>query len=156
MVAAYAIGYSITKEDLETNPHMKFATGETDTGVIISWHAEGPKSVGSKFLSAAMLPNGISINPLNWKRDETYAPASMNLGSIVLDEKTGATEIRDIEGDAQVDLARGTVITNAKAVANEMVEFAGPQSYHQDDYSIFYNNVKDNVAKRIAAYKARQ
>ena len=156
MVAAYAIGYSITKEDLEANPHMKFATGETDTGVIISWHAEGPKSVGSTFMSAAMLPNGISINPLNWKRDETYAPASMNLGSIVLDEKTGTTEIRDIEGDAQVNLARGTVITNAKAEPNEMVEFAGPQSYHQDDYSIFYNNIKANVAKRIAAYQAKK
>ena len=157
MVAAYAIGYSITKEDLEANPHMKFATGETDTGVIISWHAEGPKSVGSKFLSAAMLPNGISINPLNWSRDETYAPASMNLGSIVItDEKTNTTEIRDIEGDAKVDLARGTVITNAKAEPNEMVEFAGPQSYHQDDYSIFYNNIKDNVAKRIAAYKSKE
>jgi len=155
MVAAYAIGYSITKGDLEANPHMKFATGETDTGVIISWHAEGPKSVGSTFLSAAMLPNGISINPLNWKRDDTYAPASMNLGSIVLDEKTNTTEIRDIEGDAQVDLARGTVITNAQAEPNEMVEFAGPQSYHQDDYSIFYNNIKENVAKRIAAYKAK-
>jgi hypothetical protein len=80
----------------------------------------------------------------------------MNLGSIVItDEKTNTTEIRDIEGDAQVDLARGTVITNAKAVPNEMVEFAGPQSYHQDDYSIFYNNIKDNVAKRIAAYQEK-
>ena len=93
MVAAYAIGYSITKDDLEANPHMKFATGET--------------------------------------------------------------EIRDIEGDAQVSLARGTVVTNAKAVPNEMVELAGPQCYHQDDYSIFYNNIKDNVAKRIAAYNAK-
>ena len=155
MVAAYAIGYSITKDDLEANPHMKFATGETDTGVIISWHAEGPKNAEVNAPSAVLLPNGISINPLNWKRDDTYAPASMNLGSIVLDEKTGATEIRDIEGDAQVNLARGTVITNAKVVPNEMVEFAGPQSYHQDDYSIFYNNIKDNVAKRIAAYKAK-
>ena len=93
MVAAYAIGYSITKDDLEANPHMKFATGET--------------------------------------------------------------EIRDIEGDAQVCLARGTVVTNAKAVPNEMVELAGPQCFHQDDYSIFYNNIKDNVAKRIAAYNAK-
>ena len=158
MVAAYAIGYSITKEDLETNPHMKFATGETDTGVIISWHAEGPKNVEANL----PLPNliigkdGISINPLNWKRDETYAPASMNLGSIVItDEKTCTTEIRDIEGDAQVNLARGTVITNAKAEPNEMADLAGPQCYHQDDYSIFYNNIKDNVAKRIAAYKAK-
>ncbi|MEE1157970.1 MAG: hypothetical protein UHS51_00975, partial [Atopobiaceae bacterium] len=94
------------------------------------------------------------INPLNWKRDETYAPASANLGSIVIDEEAGATEIRDIGGDAQVCAARGTVVTNADAVPNEMEEFAGPQSYHQDDYSIFFNNVKDNVAKRIAAYKA--
>ena len=155
MVAAYAIGYSITKEDLEANPHMKFATGETDTGVIISWHAEGPKNVEKNvpIPSVIIAKNGIAINPLNWKLDETYAPASMNLGSIVLDEKTGKTEIRDIDGDAQVCLARGTVVTNAKATPNEMVELAGPQCYHQDDYSIFYNNIKDNVAKRIAAYK---
>jgi len=155
MVAAYAIGYSITKEDLEANPHMKFATGETDTGVIISWHAEGPKNVEKNvpIPSVIIAKNGIAINPLNWKRDETYAPASMNLGSIVLDEKTGKAEIRDIDGDAQVCLARGTVVTNAKATPNEMVELAGPQCYHQDDYSIFYNNIKDNVAKRIAAYK---
>ena len=46
-------------------------------------------------------------------------------------------------------------MTNAKATPNEMVELAGPQCYHQDDNSIFYNNIKDNVAKRIAAYKAK-
>ena len=155
MVAAYAIGYSITKDDLDANPHMKYATGETDTGVIISWHAEGPKNVGANvpIPSVAILKNGIAINPLNWKLDETYAPASMNLGSLVMYENTGATEICNIDGDAQVCIARGTVVTNAKAVPNEMTDLAGPQSYHQDDYSIFYNNIKDNVAKRIAAYK---
>ena len=157
MVAAYAIGYSITKDDLEANPHMKFATGESDTGVIISWHAEGPKNVEANvpIPNVIIAKNGIAINPLNWKLDETYAPASENLGSIVGDEKTGKTEIRDIDGDAQVCLARGTVVTNAKAIPNEMVEIAGPQCYHQDDYSIFYNNIKDNVAKRIAAYQEK-
>ncbi|MBQ7486180.1 MAG: DUF3089 domain-containing protein [Clostridia bacterium] len=154
MVAAYAVGYSITRDDLEANPHMKFATGETDTGVIISWHAEGPKNVVANVPNPAMLPNGVSINPLNWKRDETYAPASANLGSIVIDYTTGATRICDIDGDAQVCIARGTVVTHAKAVSNEMAELAGPESFHQDDYAIFYNNVKDNVAKRIAAFKS--
>jgi hypothetical protein len=154
MVAAYAIGYSITNDDLEANPHMKFAIGESDAGVILSWHAEGPKNVEANgpIPNVAILRNGISINPLNWKRDETYAPASMNLGSLVMDEN-GATEIREIDADAQVNIARGTVVTNAKAIPNEMTELAGPQCYHQDDYSIFYNNIKDNVAKRIAAYK---
>ena len=153
---AFVKDQTITKEDLEANPHLKFASGETDTGVIISWHAEGPKNVEANvpIPSVAILKNGLSINPLNWKRDETYAPASMNKGSIVIDYTAGATEIRDIGGDAQVCTARGTVITNADAGPNEMTELAGPQSYHQDDYAIFYNNIKDNVAKRTAAFKA--
>lgn len=52
MVAAYAIGYSISSDDLNANPHMKYATGESDTGVIISWHAEGPKNVEAVTLLA--------------------------------------------------------------------------------------------------------
>ena len=34
MVAAYVIGYAVTKDDLAANLHLKFATGESDTGVI--------------------------------------------------------------------------------------------------------------------------
>ncbi|MBQ9335764.1 MAG: DUF3089 domain-containing protein, partial [Lentisphaeria bacterium] len=76
MVAAYVIGFSVTKDDLEKNPHLKFAAGESDTGVIISWNTEGPKNVKENANNAVVLPNAISINPLIWKLDETYAPAS--------------------------------------------------------------------------------
>ena len=153
MVAAYAIGYAITKGDLDENPHMKFATGEGDTGVIVSWNTEGPKNTEQNSTNLVLLPGAMSINPLNWRLDDTYAPASENLGSLVVNEESMSTEIRDIGADAQVNVERGVVVTNADATPNEMQEFAGPQSYHQDDYSIFFNNVKDNVAKRIAAYK---
>ena len=156
MVAAYMIGFCITKGELEANPHLKFATGETDTGVIISWNTEGPKNVEANIQSLVLKPGAISINPLNWKLDETYAPASENMGSLVIDAKNYTTYISDIGADAQVCLARGTVVTNAAAIPNEMVEYAGPQCYHQDDYSIFFNNVKDNVAKRVAAYMANR
>ena len=155
MVAAYAIGYSVTKDYLESNPHLKFAAGESDTGVIISWNTEGPRNVEENARNMLLLPDAISINPLNWKLDETYAPASLNLGSIVMDEKTGDTEIRDIGGDAQINLSRGSVVTNAGAVPNEFQEYTGPECFHQDDYSIFYNNIKENVAKRIEAYLAK-
>ena len=30
----------------------------------------------------------------------------------------------------------------------------GPASYHEGDYALYYNNIKDNVARRIAAYKS--
>ena len=155
MVAAYLIGFSVTKEDLEANPHMKFATGETDTGVIVSWNTEGPKNVEEKAHNVVVLPNAISINPLNWKLDETYAPASENLGSLVLNEETGEYEIRDIGADAQVVLDRGVVVTNADFAPSEMTDYFGPDSFHEDEYQIYFNNIKDNVAKRIAAYQAK-
>ena len=62
-----------------------------------------------------VLPGGISINPINWKRDETYAPASENKGSLRPNKETGEYEIQ---------------------------------------HPFFYDNIKDNVAKRIATYKA--
>ena len=34
--------------------------------------------------------------------------------------------------------------------------FFGPDGRHGEDYALFYNNIKDNVAKRIAAYKANR
>ena len=32
--------------------------------------------------------------------------------------------------------------------------FFGPDGRHGEDYTFYYNNIKDNVAKRIATYKA--
>ena len=154
MVAAYAIGYSITKDDLEAYPHLKFATGENDTGVVISWNTEGRQNVEENAKNAVVLPGEISINPLNWKLDDTYAPAGENLGSLVFNEETGRYEIGDVGADAQLVPGRGVILTNTTAPATDMAEFFGPQSYHEDDYTLYYNNIKDNVAKRVAAYQA--
>ncbi len=161
MIAAYVIGYSVTKDDLKANPHMKFATGESDTGVIVSWNTEGPKNVEVNAKNFVVLPGAISINPLNWKLDDTYAPASLNLGSFMPNAETGKNEITDVGADAQVNVERGVVVTNAisEPLPEELAEIAntffGPDGRHANDYSYYYNNIKDNVAKRIAAYKAK-
>ena len=155
MVAAYVLGFSVTKDELEANPHLKFATGESDTGVIVSWNIEGPRNVEENAPNAVVMPNAISINPLNWRLDDTYAPAGENLGSLVLNEKTGETEIRDIGADAQVVPERGVVVTNADhEPMTGMPDVFGTQSFHNGDYTFYYNNIKDNVAKRIATYQS--
>ena len=155
MVAAYVIGFSVTESDLEASPHLKFATDESDTGVIISWNTEGPKNVETNAHNVVVMPGAISINPLNWKLDGTYAPASENLGSLVMNEKTGEYEIADIGADAQVVPGRGVVVTNARTEPSEMTGYFGPDSFHEDEYNIYYNNIRDNAAKRIAAYQAK-
>ena len=162
MVAAYPIGYSVTKEYLAANAHLKFATGECDTGVIVSWNTEGKKNVETNANNAVVLPNAISINPLNWKLDDTYASSSENLGSLKVNEKTGELEIGDIGADAQIVPERGVVLTNAKAspFAQEYeelaAEFFGPDGRHDSDYGFYFNNIKDNVAKRIANYQNKK
>ena len=155
MVAAYVIGFSITKDYLRANPHLKFAAGESDTGVIVSWNTEGPKNVEENAPNAVVLPNAVSINPLNWKRDDTYAPAGENLGSLVLNEETGRFEIGDLGADAQVVPGRGVVLTHADSEPAQEAGFFGPQSFHTYDYTFYYNNIKQNVAKRVAAFKAQ-
>jgi len=160
MVAAYLIGFSVTKEDLAENPHLKFAAGESDTGVIVSWNTENPENVEKNAHNVVVLPNAISINPLNWKLDETYAPVSENLGSLRANEVTGEPEIGDRGADAQVNLARGVVVTHGKRdpmegeFAKVLMEVFGPGSCHGNDYTFYYNNIKDNVAKRVKTYLA--
>ena len=74
----------------------------------------------------------------------------------MLNEKAGRYEIADIGADAQVNLARGVVVTNADSDPSGAFDIFGPQSFHNGDYAFYYNNIKDNVAKRIATYKANR
>ncbi len=148
MVAAYIIGFSVTEQYLADNPHLKFAEGSDDTGVIVSYNTEG---TGNKNEYNGVVKEGsIAINPVNWKRDETYAPASENLGSLDKD-----MSITDGLADARIDLERGVVICESadhEEYASKSVDCFGPDSYHSNDYSFYYMNLKENVADRIEAF----
>ena len=154
MIAAYLIGYSITKDYLKANPHLKFAEKADDTGVIISWNTERATNIGKK--NIVVKPGAISINPLNWRRDETYASEAENLGGYIYNEKTKKLEIVPNAADAQLNIKRGVIITTTKVLSPiPITTIFGPGSYHNGDYALYYNNIKDNVAKRIAAYQSK-
>ncbi len=149
MVAAYAIGYSVTKEYLDRNPHLKFAEGRDDTGVIISYNTEG---TGNKEQYNCVVKEGaIAINPINWKRDDTYASAEENMGSL---SSTG--EIVANYADARLDTERGVVICDSVEISKEqqeaLKEYFGPESFHLQDYSLYFMNLQQNVADRIKAF----
>lgn len=165
MVAAYVIGFSITEDYLEANPHLRFAEGATDTGVIVSWNTEGPENSGS--YNAMVMDGAICINPLNWSRGPEYAGADMNAGCLISDGSDGHTLV-DGFADAQIDEERGVVVctTASDYYIRNMALFGlpslqgvdalfGPASLHGMDYGLYYGNLKRNVADRIAAYLAR-
>ena len=76
MVAAYVIGFAVTKDELEANPHLKFATGESDTGVIVSWNTEGPKNMEQNVMTAMLLPNDTPRMPLRPSWTEAASAAA--------------------------------------------------------------------------------
>ena len=150
MIAAYVIGYSVTEDYMKANPHLKFAEGADDTGVIISYNTEGP---GNKDQHNAVVVEGaISINPLNWKRDETYASASENKGALLT-----VGEITAGVADARIDLERGVVVCESVdpavyGIPESAHALFGPESFHNCDYGLYYMNLRENVKVRIAAF----
>ena len=152
MVAAYAIGFSVTDEYLAANPDIPFAEWHNDTGCIVSWNTEGPANKGKH--NAVVKPHAHSINPLYWVLDDTYVPASENLGSLTSVEE-GIVEPGI--ADAQLDLERGVVVVSTEAakpfaIPAAMQDLFGPESYHGQDYGFFYGDLRRNAEMRIASW----
>ena len=158
LVAAYLIGYSVTKDDLKKYPWMKLAQSENDTGVIITYNTEGTDAGPSPVL----LPGASVINPLNWRIDGTPADRDANLGAEFFNDSTGELieEIPDYAG-CYADLQKGVLlVTNMKTPKSEKIDLVNmgrwPKGvFHRFDYAFWFNNLKANVKERIVAYQGK-
>lgn len=143
MIAAYVIGYSVTRQDLINFPHLKFAQGPDDTGVIISYNTESENISGE---NPVVREGAIAINPLNWKTDGTKGEVFMNLGTLM--DGTKNTPI----ADARVDVDRGVVITSVNAKDYEFGDPFPSGSLHKGDIPLYAYNLRQNIQDRIAAF----
>lgn len=152
LVACYAIGWRITQEDLDVYPHLKVASGENDTGVIVSFNSEA-----EDINDSLMIPEGTktyAINPLNWKTDSTPADKSLNQGACFTDYSGEITsEIPELTG-AYIDETRGALkvpdVSPEDYPAGLSIFTDG--IYHLYDYQFFYRNLQENVQTRIDAF----
>lgn len=152
LVACYAIGWSITEAELEEYPHLRFATGETDTGVIISFNSEAEFVTDSLLIPAGT--RTLAINPLNWETDSTPAGKAENLGACFTDyDGSIVTEIPQLCG-AYIDPIRGALkVTDVTPEEYPPVlTIFSDGVYHLYDYQFFYRNLQENVGVRLEAY----
>jgi len=146
LVAAYLIGWRVTEDDLKYE-HVKPAKAEDDTGVIICISTEAP------FVDSTIIVpyRTVSINPLSWTTDTSYADKSMNLGAVFTNYDGEVTkEIPNLTG-AYVCPKRGTIKV-PDIDPNEyppVLDIFNEGEYHIYDYSFFYKNLQENVRKRI-------
>lgn len=151
LVAAYAIGWRITDEDLRQYPYLKMAQGEFDTGVIVSFNSEAPGMETSM-----MVPKGTftyAINPLNWRTDTVPADLTLNLGACFMNyDGTVKKEIPQLTG-AYLDARRGTLIVTDVTPTDYPGIIFPNGIYHIYDYQFFYRNLQKNVKDRIRGMK---
>ncbi|MDD3394782.1 MAG: DUF3089 domain-containing protein [Anaerotignum sp.] len=158
MVAAYVIGYSVTDEYLAENPHLKFAEGADDTGVIISYNTQAPRIEGS---NPVVLKGALVINPITWTRQENLAGAEENLGSILpyadgsvaLDEDGTFQHVMNL-ADARVDTEKGVLICSTVDPETWHLEKSvfGKGVFHIFDYTFYYYSIRENATKRVETF----
>lgn len=152
LVAVYGIGWAITEKMVEENPQIVPAKGEFDTGVVVSFECEDDRV--ETISSNLIIPKGIrmlSINPLNWKTDSTKADKSLNLGSMVTNADKTVSMISAYCG-AYIDSKRGCLKVTDLTEKMNFLAALGYGSLHLYDFSLFYMNLKKNVADRTAAF----
>lgn len=149
LVAVYAIGWPCTEDMTKEFPQIKPATSETDTGVVVSIDCEAPNATDT-FIT----PKGTkayTINPLNWKTDETPADKSLNLGACFTDYD--ASIIKEEKGfcGCYIDVERGVIkVPDINPADYQAIVPGLPEgAYHIYDYQFFYRNFEENVEKRV-------
>jgi hypothetical protein len=153
MIAAYIIGYPVLQAFLDDNRHLKFAQGQDDTGVIISYYTQAPEvQSGANPVVADNI--GLVINPISWTRTETAATAQQSLGSYLpAPDGSGFHKVLNY-ADARVDIARGVLIcssANAEALLPLTIQF-GRGIYHSFDYPFYFYNIRQNAINRVEKY----
>lgn len=158
MIAAYVIGYSVTSDYLAENPHLKFAEGADDTGVIISYNTESPDFTGN---NPVVLPGAQVINPITWTREETPATVAQSSGSITLSsDGTVALDVVPVMNfaDAQINKSKGVLICSS--VTPQILAPGNPLVatgfYHSFDYPLYYFNIKENACNRTENFLNKQ
>ncbi|MBD5559021.1 MAG: DUF3089 domain-containing protein [Clostridia bacterium] len=155
LVACYAVGWSITEDELSQYPYLKFAEGSSDTGVIISFNSEAEHVTESVIVPAGS--RTLAINPLSWETGTGTADRSLNDGACFPDtDGTIISEIDHFTG-AYIDGSRGTLkVTDVmEADYPPQLDIFEDGVYHVYDYQFFYRDLQENVGERIAAYTAQ-
>ncbi|SHI95258.1 Protein of unknown function [Desulfatibacillum alkenivorans DSM 16219] len=149
LVAAYIIGWSITRQDLESHPYLQLCASDRDTGCIITYNCV---AAGKQKAAPTILPGAVVVNPLSWNLGGAAIAADQNLGAAIFADN-GKTSMEP--GFTGAQAVEGGLVVNPRDAAKLTSMPFGPGVYHNYDYALFYQNLKVNLERRIKAYLSR-
>ena len=151
LITVYAIGWRVTEEMTEQYPQIVPASGGDDIGTVVAFDCEDGTLTGT-----IVIPEGVrtmSINPLNWKTDDTPADKILNKGAVM---GTGAEPVPGLCG-AYIGRRGELVVTDIeKEDYPPGLDIFPEGAYHVYDYLFFFTNLKENLAVRAQAWMEEQ
>ena len=148
LVAALLPGWSLTPEDLAANPSVRMCERSDQTGCVISYNT---MAAGRQSAAPTLKKGALTVNPLSWTMGSAFVLAEKNLGSVFFDKAGKATTYPHFTSAQIVD---GGLIVQPENI--DLVTVQGghfPEGvYHAFDYSLFFENLKANIAERIDAF----
>lgn len=144
MVAAYIIGATITKEDIEHCPNIKPAQGADDTGVTICYNSVRDTHCVIPLLQSS----AVAINPVNWKTDDTPA--------ILITAPSPHEPVSDPTVDTltvHLDVASGLLLVDGFTATDYVLPLIGREGcYHSREIWLYRDCLRQNMATRAAAF----
>jgi hypothetical protein len=155
LVAAYLPGGRLTVAGLrERAPDVAPCAAPDDLHCVVAYNARGPAFRPNRWEVATPDPRErLCTNPLSWRPDGAAAPASANLGAVFLETADHAP--RPAFADARC--AGGTLVVSQVGSAPRdlpsrvLDHVLGSGNYHPIEYQIFFMNLRQNAAARVAA-----
>lgn len=136
MVAAYVIGYKVTPEDTVGYPRIIPAASAEDTGVTVSYNSVVDTAYVKPIISQ---PNVAYINPVNWSREPEIITQVCDTVTAYLDGKYGVMVVEGFDAN-KLKPALGIINTG---------------DLHSADPWLYRNQLKENVERRIKAWRRK-
>jgi hypothetical protein len=136
LVVAYIVGIPVPKNYFRFIPVCE---NENQTGCFCSWRTfeEGFELKKTETEMAV-------VNPLTWKTDNTFAPATLNKGAVYRDFS------KVVVGENSAQIHHNILWTNKPKFKGSFL--MRTKNFHAGDFNIFYMNVRENTKQRISAF----
>lgn len=151
LIAGYAFGFGISREELEKYPHLKPAEGSGDCGVTVCYNSvSSPEAI-----SPAFKDNAVCINPVNWMTDGTYAPASLNKGSVFFHSDGHSDTLFNTVGARllpEMNVVQVDGLDDEDYYIPSIGKIFPKGNYHVQEINLYFLNLQENIAERSEAY----
>ena len=138
MIAAYAIGITITDDD----PHIVPAKRADDTGITICYNSV--RDTGC--VMPGWTNSSIAINPVNWRTDSTHAT--------LITEPSPLLPVSEQKKDTMtvhLDTASGLLIVDGYTAQDYVLPLLGVEgNYHTREIWLYRDQLRENMALRAS------